>query len=90
MAQEKTGGRKIVVFSFNQQALQSISYMFFVEDKAMNKEDTIPGHKEFPLLIGLFRQQSKQEMKGPFHWVLTLGNEVQALVFILDMSHFKS
>lgn len=60
MAQEETGGRKIIVFSFNQQALLSISYMFFVEDKAMNKEDTIPGHTEFPLLTGLGNSLNKK------------------------------
>lgn len=89
MEREEIGGRKIIIYSFSQQVLLGISYMFCVEDKAMNKADTIPAHIEFPHLADLFRQQSTREIRGVLTRVLTLANEVQALVFIVKLSYFK-
>ena len=56
IVQEEIGGRKTIVYSFDQQASLASLTCFCVKDKAKNKADTILGHIEFPLLTGLFKQ----------------------------------
>lgn len=80
----KSGGRKVIAYSSNQQALLSISYVFCVEDKALNKADTILAHIGFLLLAALFMQQSTQDLRRVLIRVLIPANEVQALLLIFN------